>query len=276
MSGHQLREIDPNLNFAWPDLSEGTGEEVRDSGWLFDNSSFSDYAGNANFKRYDGGLLGIIRRQIGLNKENIGVDIAGGHKGRAISDLIHRGVIGKGMVTNYYNDYPWPIYSGDVDFISGNILRVGTWKEIIKWQRSKAPDGIDLVLHRPVGGLQDLPTEMYIGATHALLDIMKPGGVMFTQMPRTITGGYRGWGHRNDKDGARKLRSAIMERDDVGRLVLSKQDDENTDPDRGDIYTVIVKTPVAPRTFDKPPKMVAKEEGSDPEYKRFIDIFLST
>jgi hypothetical protein len=42
-------------------------------------------------------------------------------------------------------------------------------------------------MHRPVGGLQNFAPDIYREAAHLLLDMARPGGVVFLQVPTSLT-----------------------------------------------------------------------------------------
>lgn len=170
--------VDPN---SW--LGKG-----GDSRWGVNDSSFEKYAADAQFPDYyPGGLKGIIEEALSVNDTNVGLDIAGGSQARALRDLIESGTLTKGLVTNL-EDLRAPEIKADtrVDHVAGDLALRKNWENIIRWQTTHAPEGLSLIMHKPFAGLQDLTPNAYEGAAHTLIDMLRPGGVFFTQVPSSL------------------------------------------------------------------------------------------
>jgi hypothetical protein len=106
-----------------------------------------------------------------------------------LRDLMDMGIIGRGLVTNL-EDLRTPEVKADerLDHASGNILEASTWRSIVGWVEGNAPDGIDIVMHRPVGALQNLPPNLHRRAAAILIDLLAPNGILFAQIPHTMAG----------------------------------------------------------------------------------------
>lgn len=189
----------------------GTNDE-----WLCNNSPFERYFDGVSFQNHQEGPLQIIESQLEGLEHNVGIDIAGGANGVALRGLIKRqGLLEKGLVTNKFDtrdgkaqDVP------ELDHIDGNILLPETWEKILGWQRKNCPEGASLLMHRPVGGLQRLPTSFYMGAVHLGLDMVRPRGLAYIQIPKKLLG------HRHGRrDNLRKICSSIDARDDVAKVI---------------------------------------------------------
>jgi hypothetical protein len=69
-------------------------------------------------------------------------------------------------------------------------------------------------MHRPVGGLQFLRPCFYRGAAHLLLDMIRPGGVAFFQVPQALDGII----HPRE---FRDLHTSLRERGDIKDIIPS-------------------------------------------------------
>lgn len=163
---------------------------VRWDKWRINNSGLDDYFSPVTLADHPEGVLGIIEEQIGADEGNAGVDIAGGRNGIALRQLLKMGILEKALVTNY-RDRRNPVarMNRRLDHVRGDILAPRTVRRIIEWQERHAPEGLALVLHRPDGALQDISPDFYEGGVHLLLDILRPGGLMFTQIPYSLRRG---------------------------------------------------------------------------------------
>lgn len=154
-----------------------------DATWHINDSSFDDYSGKIDFPGL-GNLRGILERQIGYDSSNTGLDVAGGSQGIAIQDLLRADFIGKGLVTNFEDLRTKKTKKIDaLDHIAGDVANTEVWQSIFDWKEEHSPEGFSVILHRPAGGLQDFGPNAYAPPLHFLLDTLKPGGVLFTQVP---------------------------------------------------------------------------------------------
>jgi hypothetical protein len=173
-------EVDPVDRML--DMSE-KGDE-----WDVDDSSLEEYSVLAGLpENFENGLGGLILRSIGRGNGNVGIDIAGGTNGKALQELLSLGILDKALVTNYADarsDETKAIE--ELDHQDGDIYDMETWLGIAKWIEDNAPDGLALVMHRPVGTLQDLPKEFYEGAFDFLFKRTRSGGVHFLQIPEPL------------------------------------------------------------------------------------------
>jgi hypothetical protein len=195
---------------------------LGDGRWTVNNSSFDNYAERFGYDRAD--FRRILEETIGKDTNNVGIDIAGGANGKALQQLLEEGFLGRALLTNY-QDKRWDMTKElpSLDHIDGDLLERQTWQRIIEWQRESAPEGFALVLHRPVGALQNLRPGFYRGAIQLLLDITKPNGVIFAQIPKIIVGGSR----VDTYLGA--IYRGITDRDDVSEIhAIEEQNDPIT------------------------------------------------
>lgn len=158
-----------------------------DTDWRVNNSSIRNYFADVIFPGLDKAPFDAIVERLGTQGTCIAMDLAGGSQGRAIRDLIEMGIIGKGLFTNY-EDRRLPNVRAQTELghVAGDLTKIETWQEIIEWVNKNAPEGLDLILHRPFGALQYLTAEYYYGALSALLGLLKSGGVMFCQIPYSL------------------------------------------------------------------------------------------
>ncbi len=187
-TAHDLSFLDQAIPIR--DVPDG---QPPDTWWTINNSSIYKYS-NAVFPGYPRGLMDIIRKHVGYADDNVGIDLAGGSRGIAICDLIYMGHLAKGLVTNYNDFRPESVRAAaKFDHQEGELLSHVAWQGLITWQQQQAPNGLALVMHRPAGGLQGQPVSVYRGAAHVLLDLIRPGGVFYSQIPAPILGGREGW-----------------------------------------------------------------------------------
>jgi hypothetical protein len=160
-----------------------------DSVWGVNNSDFDSYAYRFGYEPAK--LRTLLETYIGKDARNVGIDIAGGADGIALQQLLAEGFLGKALVTNFEDTRVEATKElAALDHLEGNLLERQTWEKIMDWQHRNAPDGFALVMHRPVGGLQNLRPAFYRGAMHLLIDMTKPGGILLLQAP-DIGGKYR-------------------------------------------------------------------------------------
>lgn len=203
--------------------------------WTVYNSSFKDYSEHAILPDYPDGLKGIVESQIGFNEDNVGIDIGGGINGVALQDLLELGVLSKALMTDFMDERSEKTKQvSELDHLAGHLLDADTWQAMIDWQEVNAPDGLALIMHRPVGGLQRLTPDVYEGATLCMFDMLQPGGLLFTQIPRRI---------RHSPEGPQIL-NTLRHRPDVGQVIISAKRKGTIVSDELDQYAVIIKSPV--------------------------------
>lgn len=214
------RELRHNIDFldeAVPVASNPNLEFRGDRYWRINNSSFSEYGANVEFPGYPGGLREILDQHIGRSEANVGLDLAGGNQGNALGDLLKDGTLGEGLVTNLSDmRYRYSLAHRALGHISGDLATKAVWDKIIGWQEAHAPGGLALIMHRPVGGLQDQPPQVYTGATHLLLDMLRPGGILLSQVPLPMY----------DPAVSRLAYRDIYTRPDVDKIVMGRNDRE--------------------------------------------------
>lgn len=228
MSKHEydLSFVD-NIPPIEPSLQLGRG---ADTSWPVNNSTFRDYVGDVRLPdHYPDGLEDIIEEALLAGDHNVGLDIAGGSQAVALRDLIDRGLLDKGLVTNL-EDLRSPDTKADtrIDHIAGDLALRQTWDGIIQWKTSNAPDGLALILYRPYGGLQGFPAHVYDRAAHTLLDMVRPGGMFFAQVPESL---------HSPKDRLLAAYRGLVKRPDVREIIPSTQPVEEGEP----TYSLIIK-----------------------------------
>ena len=102
----------------------------------------------------------------------------------------------------------------------------------MQWTKANAPEGLALVMHRPVGGLQELPLETYRGGAHFLLDLVRADGLMFTQVPRSLA---------SDETSLAEVCAEIRQRKDVREIITNARPKFLYALDYSDLYAVIFK-----------------------------------
>ncbi len=205
-----------------------TGYQRGDHIWGVNDSKLRGYS-KAFFGLDKGGrLLDVICDQLGDRDGLVGADIAGGTNGVALRYLIGTGVIDRGLVTNYEDrrsDYVRGL--PHLDHLAGDILEKSYWNRLAAWQRANAPDGLDVVLHRPVGALQLLSPAFYEGAVHSVLDMMSEGSIMVAQIPTTLV--------RAEKEEPGTLRK-------VGEDILTRGDIAAVEKNQGGVWSSVTIT----------------------------------
>lgn len=151
--------------------------------WGKDDSPFSNYVDLVEFE--GGSAINLIEGAVGHSALNTAIDIAGGSNGRAIHDLLNSGAIGSGIFTNYIDNRDGNLSDRRVQFVDGDLLDDTTWRRITAAQKAIAPAGLDLALHRPYGGLQDLSVEQYYDLLTKTMGLLRGGGVLYTQIPQS-------------------------------------------------------------------------------------------
>lgn len=189
--------------------------------WFTDDSDLESYDLDLSFPDNPEGLSGILLDTIGRNRDNVGIDIAGGTNGVALQDLLKDGILGTAILTNYVDSRSEETREiEELHHVDGDLVDRSTWEKILEKQKELAPEGLDLVMHRPVGGVQTLATDVYKGATNLLIDITKPGGVLFLQIPEALIHDDRsGTGQLNV--GLDEVCASIADRNDIDRIIRS-------------------------------------------------------
>lgn len=202
-----------------------------DTFWKVNDSSIEDYSRRADILGNPEGLKFLIQAQLGDRDDNVGLDIAAGTNAQALRDLLSSGVLRRAIATNFEDGRTKSVRRDRrLTHIAGDITKPQTWKKIIRKKQKIAPEGLALVMHRPMGGLQQLNPDTYRGAAHLLLDSLRPGGLMFSQIPRNLVGQPR-----------RELCDSIERRSDVAGVIVSPPKPPRVHVDEADIYAVVIK-----------------------------------
>lgn len=155
--------------------------------WNVNNSDFAEYSNGTWFPEHRGQYLNlwqVFAEYIEPSLDNVAIDIAGGTNGVAIQQLIEKQFVGRGLVTNLKDQRsPEALANSALSHVAGNILEPETWQQIVDWAMANAPDGVDIIIHRPKGGLQSMSRKFYKKAAMQLLDMLKPGGIFYAQVP---------------------------------------------------------------------------------------------
>ena len=205
-----------------------------DRNWAVNNSTLYDYSRRAYIDGDRTRLLDLINERLGTSEDNVGLDVAAGSRAQALQDLMDSGVLGRALATNYRARIPRKERRQSLDHIRGNLTHRETWQKILGWKDEHAPDGFDLVMHRPVGGLQDLDLHTYQAAARMLFGMVKPGGMMFSQVPRRVMNMEKGLG---------ELCRTVRESGEVEGVVTTGQRSSRMrlPKDESDHYAVVLK-----------------------------------
>lgn len=182
--------------------------------WPSNNSPIEDY-GKAEFHDAIPGanLTDIIVNTIGRSPDNVGMDVMAGSDLVVLQQLLIEGIIGTGIGTDSQdNRAPETASNSDLRFIQGDQLDEATWLAMLHDQQELAPEGLAVALWRPVGAVQYQPPHVYQGAAHAILDMVRPGGMFFSQVPARFIG---------NRDASRQVLSSLVRRGDVARIITS-------------------------------------------------------
>lgn len=206
-----------------------------DDKWEINDSGVEDYAKDVNFPEFGGfnAMPRILDEFIDAEADNIAIDIAGGANGVALQQLISAGLIAKGLVTNLEDTRNLRARaSSQLSHIAGDLCEFPTWAKIVNWARINAPEGVDLILSRPRGALQHLPIGTYGGATVAFLEMLKPGGILYAQIPWSLSESAPNGKNSKKLD---RVCARIQSSGLAGRIIKSSSDTRKGD------YAVIIQ-----------------------------------
>jgi hypothetical protein len=225
-----LLDVSPtSLDFLEGATPHPRDEKMRrnsllEGGWGYNDSGITDYNATSFNDTFPGAPLNdIIAARVGTSPDNVGMDIMGGSNGVALHDLMAAGVIGQGIVTNEHDEQgPGARENPNLHHVEGDILQRQTWEDMILTQREVVPEGLAVAMWRPIGAIQHQTYEVYQGAAHAVVNMLRPGGVFFAQVPQG-TIGDRG-------PGPREFFRSFAVRGDVERVVRSDRFDGDDQP----------------------------------------------
>jgi len=181
-----------------------------DDDWLSNDSSFNDYVAYSLLPK--GLFARILDKHVGENTENVGLDLAGGENGQALQDLLAAGILGRALLTTYKDRRSIATkYLVELGHVEGDLIRPTTWQKIINWKHIYAPHGFALIMHRPLGALQDLNPSTYVGAANLLLNMLRPGGVFFSEIPGALYG-----------SGMTLMCRSLQEREDIADIMVGE------------------------------------------------------
>jgi hypothetical protein len=161
--------------------------EHGDSDWKIDNSSWQDYARDVYFPSLKLSLDEIVADL--ESPSSVGLDIAGGTNGKAMIDLLHRGILSSAAYTSLEDRRsPDTLREPNLHLITGNLLLDKTWSDILRWRSDAAPEGLKLITHEPRDTLQWEHPDLYIMAAHTLLKNTAPDGALVSQIPESLRG----------------------------------------------------------------------------------------
>lgn len=233
--------ITPAVDLSFLSRAEQDGSEGLwllthgDHRWQINNSSLANYSHFANIHGTSTGLLDIIRERIGTSGDSVGLELAAGSSAQATRDLLDGRILSKALVTNYQRLKPRSVRRNPrLTQVKGNLTRPRPWEKVVKWKEEHAPEGFDVIMHRPVGALQNEAFPFYRGAAHALLNMLKPGrGLMFTQVPRRLV---------NVTTALEETCEEIRGRSDIEEIITSEEPRApRMRKDASDLYAVILK-----------------------------------
>jgi hypothetical protein len=180
-----------------------------DRSWHVNDSGWAENGASMRFSGIDGTLDQIVRKT--CTDTDVGMDVAGGTNAVALRELLDSGVIKEAVVTNYEDRRSDEVRADKrLHQITGDLLVQETWNNIVGVQRELAPDGLGLELHRPVNILQSLPPTLYHRRVSQLLDMLRPGGVQFSQVPSSL-----------NRHARRAICNDIRDRKDVAGIFIS-------------------------------------------------------
>lgn len=161
---------------------------IEARGWGVNDSDFGSYCAGLMLADGREGVQEIVSEHLrSMDGHRVGLDIAGGTNGVALQSLLRLRILEHGIVTNYADRRSDETRKmPNLTHVEGDLAERATWETILEEKRACAPEGLSVVLFRPVGPLQDCSPEAYKGAAHFLLDITRPGGVHFWQIPREL------------------------------------------------------------------------------------------
>lgn len=158
-----------------------------DAHWGINDSSFYDYDHRIYGTVGSNILLQTLLERFGTGEERVMLDVAGGSNGKAVQDLVERGIVNKGLVTNLEDRRTLKTrHLGSLGHVAGNLVHQKTWDDIEVWREQHAPEGFSFTSHLPVAGLQRLQPEFYFQATRMLVDMAAPGGLLMLQVPSVL------------------------------------------------------------------------------------------
>lgn len=162
-------------------------EPMPDNFWNANNSNLNRYSSRLFGRANTEALSGFLIQRIGKEKTNVGLDIAGGSNGVAMRALLRKGVLGEAAVTNLEDRRGFLArHNRHLHHIGGNLLLRSTWDTMSEWREEHAPDGLALVTHLPDGGLQELDPNWYGQALDTVIEWVRPGGLIITQVPSVL------------------------------------------------------------------------------------------
>ena len=182
--------------------------------WNANDASFSDYgvmAARCGLFRV--GLTTRIR--LDRLSDNVALDIAGGTNGAALQELMHERRIDTGIVTNLLDKRSDQTRANSkLLHVDGDLIERETWQNMFSTVFEATNGvGLSLIMHRPCGTLQDFAPAVYAGSFALLLDWLRPGGVMFAQVPAAL---------RDSPASLQDICQRIHERDDIEEVKTSK------------------------------------------------------
>jgi hypothetical protein len=188
--------------------------QIATDTWQANDASFSDYCTMASMTGLPD-VSRLVRQRLGSFTTNVGLDIAGGTNGVAIQELIADGAIDTGIVTNLLDKRGDEARNVDgLLHIEGDILKEETWHKLfVTLSEASEGAGPSLIMHRPCAALQYLSPHFYEGSFNLLFDWLRPGGVMFAQVPLIFS---------TSANNLQKFCGYVQTRDDIAELQVSE------------------------------------------------------
>ncbi len=199
---------DPSVLASWR-----ATQYIDDSQWFVNDSGIGYYSRCAYLNGRADGLTDLLSERLANTQNGIGMEIAAGSNAVALRELLESGLLAGALALNLCDTRSDETRQDDrISHLAGDVTLRETWGGIYEWIEDKTPEGLDLILFHPVGGLSGLPQDVYEDAAHHMVDLLKPGGVFFAQAPKPLLAG-------NPR--LRKLYKGLCSRDDVESIAIS-------------------------------------------------------
>ena len=178
----------PNLSFLEDAVDiafdRGSVAEHEARGWGTNDTDLESLCADLSLPDHPSGFMGILEKQLKGGEFKAGMDLAGGTNGVVLQDLLSLRLISRGLVTNLEDKRNVLTANNPyLGHVSGDLTNAKTWQDILTWQEDNTNGGFDLVIHRPVGGLQYLDANVYKSAAKLLLDNINGNGIALFQVP---------------------------------------------------------------------------------------------
>lgn len=213
MTSLESGRLDYLCDVEHPEYDPLEAWQIATDTWQANDASFSEYCLVAARTGLSD-ASSLIRRRLGSFTTNVGLDIAGGANGVALQELISEGTIDTGIVTNLL-DKRSETTKGTKELlhVEGDILNEETWHKMFATVfEATEGAGPSLIMHRPCGALQYVSPHFYEASFDLLFDWLRPGGVMFSQVPLIFS---------TSEHNLQKLCEHVRSKNEIGDLRVS-------------------------------------------------------